>query len=148
MAPEVILGDEEGYVSFLQRLSIVFVFFPQYKVTKNHVFLQDAMRADIWATGIILYAMLFGSYPFDVKHPMFMRKMINGEFSFPTDVQCCDGAKEIISALLRPNPAARATINDIMSHKWFNVAMPPGARDLNDQILRDAPQLEPTTAQR
>ena len=43
-------------------------------------------RADIWSAGIILYAMLFGQYPFDARDPRFARKVVTGAYSIPERV--------------------------------------------------------------
>lgn len=60
MAPEVILGDNK----------------------------YDAKKADIWSCGVILYAMLFGTYPFDAKEPRFARKIVAAQYSLPTVRPC------------------------------------------------------------
>jgi serine/threonine protein kinase len=54
-APEVILGDNK----------------------------YDAKMADVWSCGIILFAMLFGKYPFDAKEPRFVRDIIAAKYTLP-----------------------------------------------------------------
>lgn len=47
----------------------------------------DGKKADIWSCGIILYAILFGRYPFDAREPRFARKIVTAQYSLPMVVR-------------------------------------------------------------
>ena len=42
-----------------------------------------SQKADIWSCGVILYAMLFGKYPFDAQQRNFARHIVNAQYSIP-----------------------------------------------------------------
>ena len=44
----------------------------------------DGKRADIWSCGIILYAILFGRYPFNAREPRFARKIVTASYHIPS----------------------------------------------------------------
>lgn len=44
-------------------------------------------KADIWSCGVILYAMLYGCYPFSNKEPDYIRKIVTATYHMPPDVQ-------------------------------------------------------------
>ena len=54
---------------------------PEVILADNH---YDGKRADIWSCGIILYAILFGRYPFDAREPRFARKIVTANYVVPT----------------------------------------------------------------
>ena len=49
-------------------------------------------KADIWSCGVILYAMLFGKYPFDAQQRNFARHIVNAHYSIPQVTALCNAA--------------------------------------------------------
>lgn len=43
-------------------------------------------RADIWSCGVILYAMLYGCYPFSNREPDYIRKIVTAQYHLPPDI--------------------------------------------------------------
>ncbi|CAE7732185.1 CIPK10 [Symbiodinium pilosum] len=88
MAPEIIRG--EGYSGF---------------------------AADVWALGVVLFALLSGTLPFSAKTEMQLYARIRrGTFSFP---DCLGEAqKRLIRGVMRKDAAVRPSASALLQHAW------------------------------
>ncbi|KDO35778.1 CAMKK protein kinase [Saprolegnia parasitica CBS 223.65] len=81
----------------------------------------SAFVADIWALGITLYAMLFGTLPYFSTEVTELFDMIqNNPIALPTAVQAHPELSSLLLGLLEKNPAKRLTIQEMKRHPWVN----------------------------
>eukprot|EP00824_Muranothrix_gubernata_P002074 TRINITY_DN12407_c0_g2_i1.p1 TRINITY_DN12407_c0_g2~~TRINITY_DN12407_c0_g2_i1.p1 ORF type:complete len:165 (+),score=8.98 TRINITY_DN12407_c0_g2_i1:25-495(+) len=69
---------------------------------------------DIWSMGIILFAMLFGKYPFNSEDAV-----MNAPLMFPPDKLISNEAQQLLGQLMHKDPAQRIKLHDLVNHSWF-----------------------------
>jgi len=75
--------------------------------------------ADIWAVGVLLYALLCGSFPFRGQNDRDLyRKIVRGVFHVPDLVT--DGARSLLSRVLTPDMTRRPGVDDVLADAWFS----------------------------
>ena len=74
--------------------------------------------ADIWSVGILLYAMVYGDFPFKGKDINELEDAIlSGKFILENTVSL--EAKKLIARILRQEPDFRPTIEEILEDTWM-----------------------------
>ena len=80
----------------------------------------NGLMVDIWASGIILFAMLFGYLPFDDKdNNILFRKILECNLEFPNDLEASFEAKDLIMRILNQNPDERIKLDEILKHPFL-----------------------------
>jgi len=86
----------------------------------------DAMKADVWACGVILFIMFAGFPPFQApkttdwwfhklknnRHDLFWR-------AHSRTVYFSDAFKDLVNKILCTDPSLRITLADIQKHEWY-----------------------------
>ncbi|KAE8021731.1 hypothetical protein FH972_007597 [Carpinus fangiana] len=109
--------------------------------------LYDGPEVDVWSCGVILYALLCGTLPFDDENiPNLFKKIKGGIYTLPSHLS--SGARDLIPRMLVVDPMKRMTIPEIRQHPWFQahlpryLAVPPPdtmqqAKKIDEEILQE-----------
>ena len=84
----------------------------------------DPYMTDIWSSGVVLYIIISGFFPFRGSNETELRKnIISGKFPKLNDIS--DNLKDLLDKMLEINPDKRIYLDEILKHPWLN-------EDLND----------------
>ncbi|XP_040292465.1 aurora kinase A [Bufo bufo] len=75
-------------------------------------------KVDLWSLGVLCYEFLVGKPPFEAEtHQETYRRISKVEFRYPPYVS--EGARDLISKLLKHNPSHRLPLKDVLEHPWI-----------------------------
>ncbi|KAI9218498.1 kinase-like domain-containing protein [Blastocladiella britannica] len=82
----------------------------------------DAREVDVWACGIVYYAMVYSGIPW--RHatkddPNFAFYLKHRQRDFEAIDRLPEGCRDLMYKILEPNPKKRATIKDVVADPWF-----------------------------
>eukprot|EP00232_Nephroselmis_pyriformis_P009064 CAMPEP_0182894726 /NCGR_PEP_ID=MMETSP0034_2-20130328/25249_1 /TAXON_ID=156128 /ORGANISM="Nephroselmis pyriformis, Strain CCMP717" /LENGTH=566 /DNA_ID=CAMNT_0025028517 /DNA_START=278 /DNA_END=1974 /DNA_ORIENTATION=- len=81
----------------------------------------DGRAADIWAMGVCLFVMLFGTFPFQFKSRADAREQLTspGPVSLPPRARSLSPhLQDLLLSLLEKDPSKRATIAQVLTNPW------------------------------
>jgi 5'-AMP-activated protein kinase catalytic alpha subunit len=108
-------------------------------------------EVDVWSCGVILYALLCGTLPFDDESiPNLFKKIKSGMYSLPSYLS--QPARDLILKMLVADPMNRISIKDIRRHPWFQhklpiyLSLPPdgtegAAREIDEEVSQEVMML-------
>lgn len=98
-----------------------------------------SFEVDIWAVGIMMYAMLFGKPPFQAKDVQIIYERIKtNDFTFPPDSVVSFEARQLIRDLLSTDPANRPSLDEVLNYEWFKCGSFPA--QITTESLKQKPK--------
>jgi len=105
----------------------------------------DGYQADVFSTGVVLFALIYGVFPFEnlrvSKTEKTLRKL---QVRFPTDVKVSLAAKDLLTRMLEDEPEKRITMRDVLKHEWIVQGTPE--EDVSLSSLKNSCESGPSSS--
>eukprot|EP00201_Polytomella_parva_P024578 CAMPEP_0175045250 /NCGR_PEP_ID=MMETSP0052_2-20121109/4299_1 /TAXON_ID=51329 ORGANISM="Polytomella parva, Strain SAG 63-3" /NCGR_SAMPLE_ID=MMETSP0052_2 /ASSEMBLY_ACC=CAM_ASM_000194 /LENGTH=457 /DNA_ID=CAMNT_0016308721 /DNA_START=334 /DNA_END=1707 /DNA_ORIENTATION=+ len=103
----------------------------------------DGVSADVWSCGVILYAMLFGRYPFSKQSSGNMVDAIkNARYTLPSNIPISQPCQDLLRSILVVDPSKRPTVQDILRSEWCGTNLPESVLTMNAGLVEDQQQAD------
>ena len=142
--PENILLDAEGktkladfgWSNFNKGQRKTFCGTPEYLAPEMISQEGHNQGVDLWCLGILLFELLTGHPPFKGENQFQLFFNIQGvdKLSIYYPIGFSNVAKNLVSKLLKSNPAQRISMQEMKSHPWFKCNMPKVAQQITSNL--------------
>lgn len=90
----------------------------------NGVKVFSGFKIDIWSSGVTLYSITTGKYPFEGENVYRLYANISkGEFHMPSDLD--PALQNLLLGMLAKDPEKRFSLSQVKSHDWVRRKHPP-----------------------
>ncbi|KAI6193335.1 Testis-specific serine/threonine-protein kinase 2 [Aphelenchoides besseyi] len=100
------------------KQKMLYIAYVALEISRSRAYRDNAV--DIWSAGVILYIMLTGVMPYDERHHKEMlQQQREHKLRFYHNSRPSQPARDLIYAMIHPDPARRVNIPGILQSEWL-----------------------------
>ena len=149
---QVKLGDFGFSVKLLpNETTKTFCGTPNYIAPEVVARVGYSLPVDVWAVGVLIYTMLYGTPPFETAAAeTTYAKITNNDYSFPVNDAVSENARDAIRWCLKHAPSDRPTCAQLLAHPFFTATTIPASLHPSSlgYSLPPVPNIVPTNKKR
>jgi calcium/calmodulin-dependent protein kinase kinase 2 len=93
-------------------------------------------KADVFALGVTLFAMVFNELPWDNENEIDLIEMIKADpLVFKTNRNISDGLRNLITVMLEKDHEKRASLDELLKNEWINEGYKVGLNEKEASLI-------------
>ncbi|EDR25509.1 hypothetical protein, conserved [Entamoeba dispar SAW760] len=77
-------------------------------------------KIDCWSCGVVIYSLLYGTFPFAGEDQELVSNILRGKVRFPNDIKISDDCKDFILGLLTVKASSRLSSQQAIEHPFID----------------------------
>ena len=110
----------------------------------------DHQLADLWSAGVMLYVMLFDTYPFETLNTSkpralkIIKSIMEGSWRIPEGVSISPACEQLLHRLLVVKPEERMTMGELMKNEWYLTNLQPETQKIKEELFLESLATNPS----